>query len=254
MLVESQLVQITRREKIAENEFHALFPTLNKIKLQNLREPQVPIENLPIKIADNIVTSSAVPVPECTSCGACCFYLLCATVKPTDLHTPKSYFWKITLGEQSDETVVDQFMRRNAETMACIALDGEVGENIGCQIYKDRPQVCREFDAGSDKCHAIRRAYGIEQPLSDEVALEANFRLKLLHSQVNLAEKLLYAKIIPHPETEELVIIAIMEDGSRETIHIFNPQEESWLQAEFANLTLLDAYYLIKSRRSKLEN
>lgn len=254
MLVESQLVQITRSAKLAENEFHTLFPALNKLKLQNLREPQVPIENLPIKTADNVITSSDTPIPDCLSCGACCFYLLCATVKPTDQNTPESHFWKIFLEENSGEIVVDQFMRRNPETMACIALDGEIGGNIGCSIYHDRPQVCREFDAGSDKCHAIRRAYGIEPPLSHEKTLEANFRHELLNANVNVAEKILYAKIIPRSETKKTIIIAIMENGSREAIHMYNPEQENWLQAEFAGLTLLNAYYLINSRRAKPED
>jgi len=252
MLAESQLVQITRSDKLAENEFHALFPTLNKLKSQNLRESQVPIENLPIKRAGNIITPSATPIPDCLTCGACCSYLLCVAVKPTD-PTDNSYFWKITNENKLGEIVVDQFMRRDSETIDCVALDGEVGGTISCRIYEERPQVCREFEAGSDKCHALRRAYGIEPPLSDERVLEANFRLGLLNAHINLAEKLLYAKIIAHPETEELVIIAVMEDGSREAIHIYNPQIESWVQAEFAGLTLIEAFNLIKLRSKRRE-
>ena len=79
-------------------------------------------------------------------------------------------------------------------------------------------------------------------------------KVELLKSRIVPAEKLLYAEIIPHPEIDELVIVAVLEDLSRKAIHLYNPQKENWLQAEFANLTLLDAYRLIQSRRAKSED
>lgn len=253
MPVESQLVQITRLDKLAENDFYSLFPALNKIKLQNLIEPQVPIENLPTKLADNIITPSDSPIPDCMTCGACCAFLLCVAVKPTD-STSDSYVWKITGEDNLGEMIVDKFMRRKAETMTCVALGGNVGETVGCQIYEERPQVCREFEAGSDKCHALRRSYGIELPLTDQRALEAQFRLELLTSSINAAEKLLYAKIAAHPETDDLIIVGVMEDESRKVIHLYNPQAETWLQSEFAGLTLIEAFRLIQSRKAKRQD
>ncbi len=250
MPVENQLVQISLRDKFAEDDFHALFPQLNSFKLQNLLTPQVPIENLSVEVSDNIITPSAAPVPDCMVCGACCAFLLCVAVKPTD-KTSDVHFWKIINKNKDGEIVVDQFMRRDSETAACVALDGKIGEGVGCNIYEERPQVCREFEAGSDKCHALRRAYGIEPPLTTERTLESLFRLELKASHTNSVDRLLYAKIVAHPETEESIIVAVMEDDSKQVIHIFNPNEENWLQSEFAGLTLHEALKLIRSRSKK---
>ena len=246
----SKFIQIERKHKLAENDFHTLVYELNKVKLQNLLLPQIPLKGLATKVSDNIVTSAITPIPECLTCGACCAFLLCVSVKPTD-STADSYLWKITDKGKLGDTVVDEFMRRNIETAACIALSGEVGEAVGCKIYEDRPQVCREFEAGSDKCHAIRRSYGIEPPLTVEKVLESRFRLELRNERQNFAESLLYAKITDHPEKEKLLIIAVMEDGSRNVIHIFDPSLESWVQAEFAGLNLLEAFDLINQRSVK---
>jgi Fe-S-cluster containining protein len=72
-----------------------------------------------------------------------------------------------------DEIVVDRYMRRDGETLACVALGGSVGEKVECTIYETRPAMCHHFDAGSDRCHAIRRAFFLESFLSIEEMTEA---------------------------------------------------------------------------------
>src|SRR5205085_9638922 len=39
-------------------------------------------------------------------------------------------------------------------------------ERTRCEMYELRPRSCRAFEAGSDRCRAVRRAYGLEPPLA----------------------------------------------------------------------------------------
>jgi uncharacterized protein len=55
----------------------------------------------------------------------------------------------------------------------CVALEGVVGQDIGCGIYAQRPSVCRElqpsWESGvpSEQCDKARRAHGLP-PLGPE--------------------------------------------------------------------------------------
>ena len=44
----------------------------------------------------------------------------------------------------------------------CVALTGRLGVKVGCGIYRERPQMCRDFEAGSKDCKKHRRERGIE--------------------------------------------------------------------------------------------
>ncbi len=41
----------------------------------------------------------------------------------------------------------------------CVFLRGTVGSRCSCRIYATRPDVCREFKAGSRICADVRRAF-----------------------------------------------------------------------------------------------
>lgn len=242
-------VQIQRRGRILETEFQELFVTLNQQKTQAVLNQQLPIEKLPIKVSENIVAAKSAEIPDCVTCGACCVFLLCVAVKPTD-QTPAVAFWDIINETEHGEITVDRFMRRDTETTACASLDGKLGELAMCRIYHDRPKVCREFEAGSDKCRALRRAYKIEPELTAAQKLEAEFRLELARVHQTPALKIVYARIVPHPETHEFVIVALLEDETNLVLHIFDPAKESWLQSEFANQSIFAASEMIAARRA----
>ncbi len=246
----SNFVQIERRGRISETEFQELFLALNQRKTQAVLNAQLPIEKLPIKVGENIVAPKRAEIPDCLTCGACCVFLLCVAVNQTD-QTPADAFWEITNETRTGEITVDRFMRRDAETTACQSLDGKLGELATCRIYHDRPKVCREFEAGSDKCRALRRAYKIEPELTDAQKLEAEFRLELAAVHQTPSLKIVYARIVPHPETQEFVIIALLEDETNLVLHIFDPAQESWLQSEFANRSLTEASEMIAARRAQ---
>ena len=44
----------------------------------------------------------------------------------------------------------------------CMGLLGKVGKQVACSIYGERPELCRQFEAGSSECHQARRATGVE--------------------------------------------------------------------------------------------
>jgi uncharacterized protein len=47
----------------------------------------------------------------------------------------------------------------------CTALQGEIGQQVSCSLYLQRPSPCREVQPGEDKCNRARAAYGLP-PLS----------------------------------------------------------------------------------------
>jgi uncharacterized protein len=89
-------------------------------------------------------------VPDCQSCGACCAY---------------SWEWPTLIGPGDGDglpfhLIEDGRMRCNGNR--CAALSGELGEEVSCTVYEDRPLVCREFAAGSEDCRMVRMAFGFD--------------------------------------------------------------------------------------------
>ena len=104
-------------------------------------------------------------VYDCQHCGACCrgldvlldeadtarFLLGPQLLALTHLHQVRPG-WKL------------RFMRRSADTDTCVALEGPL-TNCRCTIYEQRPDLCRQFEAGSPDCLAARaRVYGDDPP------------------------------------------------------------------------------------------
>jgi Fe-S-cluster containining protein len=103
-------------------------------------------------------------VPDCRTCGACC-------------HGDEMW---VHLVASDDERLGDERVRRLtvltehgrgyfARSMAmiggrCAAYRDRLddGGGGGCSIYEVRPDICREFQAGSADCHAARRRRGME--------------------------------------------------------------------------------------------
>lgn len=240
----AQFVQIKRREKFTEREFWRMIDALTPDKWQNLLPPQLPIEDLPTKRAKNFVTPAAAPVPDCLTCGACCTFLFAVNVNPTD-DVPPEKIWNIT--DESGEIVVDSYLKRDAKTLFCTALETTADGKKPCGIYEQRPQTCRNFEAGSDKCHALRRIYGFEPFLTVEEMFDARQILKAKESAAGSPKTIRDVKIIK-AKTGNCEIIAELQNGSSQTIHSFDPDRESWRQFQFCGLTLADAQLLIKSQ------
>jgi Fe-S-cluster containining protein len=54
--------------------------------------------------------------------------------------------------------------------MRCVALTGQVGEQVACGIYELRPSPCREFEAGDYGCNKARLRHGLP-PLQEGFVL-----------------------------------------------------------------------------------
>lgn len=244
-------VQITRQKNIAEDEFYPMVSAMYEQIWQNLLPPQILTNGLSVKRANNVITPSDAPIPDCLTCGVCCGAMLCVGVRPSeDERLSDEEYWDITIEGKNGEIVVDRYLRRDAETLACAFLQIEADKPRACQIYERRPQMCHDFDAGSDKCHALRRAYGIEPFLSLDEMSEALRKLDEQPLKSPTSERIREVKFV-ETETGELEIVAYLQDDSTKIIHRFQPKNEVWRQFEFDGLTLSQAANLINLRKHK---
>lgn len=107
---------------------------------------------------------STAPVPpnpdlDCQRCGACCavfrvsFYWAEADDAPggsvpVHLTRPVGPLHRCMVGTE-------------ARPVRCIALQGEVGKQVGCGIYAQRSSTCRSVEPGDAQCLKARRHHGL---------------------------------------------------------------------------------------------
>ena len=241
---DAQFVQIERREKYTENEFWEMIIALDARKWQNLLPPQLPLEDLPTSRAKNFVTPKNAPVPDCLTCGACCTFLFVVGVKAHD-DAPPETVWNVT--DESGEIVIDSYLKRDAATLFCASLKPTANGKMPCGIYERRPQTCRNFEAGSDKCHALRRIYGHEPFLTVQEMFDALQVLKTKESAAVSPETIRDAKIVK-TKTGDCEIVAEMQNSESRVIHTFDPSRESWRQFQFSGASLAEIRRMIESR------
>jgi Fe-S-cluster containining protein len=99
----------------------------------------------------------------CLSCGACCAsFRVDFAVEELGGHGGH-----VPDGLTVEVTAFTSRMRGTDHARPrCAALTGQLGQRVACGIYEWRPSPCREFEAGSDSCHAARARHGLA-PLSD---------------------------------------------------------------------------------------
>jgi Fe-S-cluster containining protein len=102
----------------------------------------------------------------CLDCGACCNYF-------------KVYFPKeesSALGGQVPADFVEKYDKKSINMIgrqkfrggiSCKALEGEIGKQVSCSIYENRPSVCRAFEVISPvgvqntRCKKARVYFGL---------------------------------------------------------------------------------------------
>lgn len=100
----------------------------------------------------------------CLACGVCCHHFRISFYQgecysnggtvPDDKVIPITPFFVAMRGTE----------KGNGK---CVALSGEIGHNIGCQIYSSRPSVCRAYHVWDEngepnpKCQELREKHGI---------------------------------------------------------------------------------------------
>jgi Fe-S-cluster containining protein len=243
-------------------EFHKTIRDLFDRRMNELKAEQLPLDKLAGALAAS-VTAVDQPVPECVTCGACCGIAMVVNI-PRDLHDVVANVWEIELEDSPTNVVTARVIGRDRESGNCSLLHGTIGEHVGCTGYETRPPVCREFDAGSDKCHEYRRMYGIEPQLSAE---EVERLLPLLEGRAR-AEKIIYTRIIrdsiaveyslvdpekPRLTTEKLRIEVVVNDANftEHELHVYEPLKETWFESDFLGLTLDEARELVARQADK---
>lgn len=104
------------------------------------------------------MTKESAPESACLTCGACC----------------QSYRVEFAIYELDDmvgrvpaaltEPVKGNTcrMRGTGEVpIRCVALQGTVGESVGCSIYSHRPSPCQDLQEGSYSCDKARQRNGL---------------------------------------------------------------------------------------------
>lgn len=248
----SKFVQITRQGKIAEDEFQPFVNAMYEQVWGKLFPPQILTHSLSNTVENNIITPKDAPIPDCMTCGACCASFVCVDVASDSAVSSKDC-WEITREDKSgDEYTVDRYIKRKETDFSCTALEGTIGENVSCRVYEDRPRMCRKFEAGSDRCHAVRRAYGLEPFLSLVEMFEAKQKLeKEENEKRENPEGVDTVRIVEDGETENLNIYVLLKDGSEHLIHSFDRNVETWFKSEFDGLTSSKAKDLIASRMNR---
>ena len=96
---------------------------------------------------------------SCTRCGACCaafrvsFYWAESDRHP-DGRVPQALTLQITPFHAA--------MRGTEKASPrCVALTGNIGQEVGCTIYAQRPSTCRGFVAGDARCIDARQRHGL---------------------------------------------------------------------------------------------
>lgn len=249
-----QPVQITRLPK--SSFYEKIFEIDER---QHRNRAQIPLSRLSKLVGERAITDASAPIPECVPCGACCVYGLVIPINRRDPEPLRRYI-EVTLDE-APEVVVERAFERDERDGRCVNMAGDVGVEIGCTVYPDRPQICRDFDAGSDRCLGYRRMYGIDPPLSDSELAAALVKLdrieqplKIRGIEIRLASKnMTFDRNATDPskmmvEVLKLKIVAHMTDGEVKEIHEFDPARESWYEHELEGMPLAAAMEKIRER------
>jgi hypothetical protein len=163
--------------------------------------------------------------------------------------------------DDSDEDIVVDRMLPRTEDGRCVNLEGTLGIKIGCRIYEERPHVCRDFDAGSDRCHEYRRMFDIENQLTqDEVEMASKLLQqqerpeliedvsivsngKIERSSYNVADGK-----VEYTTAEQLSIVAFLSGDEPHELHTFESGRESWFESDFLGLSLDAAKQLVSEQ------
>jgi hypothetical protein len=101
-------------------------------------------------------------VPDCRTCGACCYgdSMWVHLVAKDDERLGDAGVRRLTVLTEHGRGYFARSMRMVGGH--CLAFAADLGDGgCGCSIYDVRPDICRDFAAGSLDCFAARARRGI---------------------------------------------------------------------------------------------
>lgn len=96
--------------------------------------------------------SQAVQADSCITCGACCAHFRVSFYWAEGLHLPEHYTEPVT-------GLYSCMKGTNQASPRCVALEGEIGQQVGCSVYAARSSSCQEVQAGDLQCNKARSAH-----------------------------------------------------------------------------------------------
>ncbi|HKP13460.1 MAG TPA: YkgJ family cysteine cluster protein [Blastocatellia bacterium] len=157
------LVQLTRKRGMSEAAFVEMMEQLSRRRAMSIAADEE-VGLYAETLAESVIAIAEAGRPDCQTCGACCAYFHQVAVLDSD-PTPRRLTWAVW-DAGAVKGPKTRWLRREPGEGHCVAFDGRVGQRAHCAVYELRPMSCRAFEAGSDRCHAVRRVYGLEPPLS----------------------------------------------------------------------------------------
>jgi Fe-S-cluster containining protein len=205
---EDRLIQMTRKRGMSETAFAEMITHLCERRAQRLAVTDEAVGWYAETLAESVFTDSQPVVPDCQTCGACCAFFHQIAVLDSD-PTPRRLTWAVwdDAGVAGPKT---RWLRREADEGRCVAFKGGVGQYAHCAIYELRPASCRAFEAGSDRCRAVRRAYGLEPPLSEDARVEQAGRIEPDAGEWDRVEALERRQPLSFGERERAELLAEM--------------------------------------------
>ncbi|MGE8541628.1 YkgJ family cysteine cluster protein [Acinetobacter sp. ANC 3813] len=113
---------------------------------------------------------SQVPAQDaCLSCGACCAFFRVSFYWAEGIAMPEHYTEPVS-------AVYSCMAGTNQQNPRCIALKGEIGQQVSCGMYEARSSSCKEVQIADAQCNKARAAYQMipfvpidaPDPLNDE--------------------------------------------------------------------------------------
>lgn len=254
----ADLVQIT---KLKRSETIPYLQELAEKRKEWLYDPQLPLRRVSSKLDRSRTEASKEPPPDCLTCGVCCAFALPVEVSKTDPVEGLDCI-DVIADDAPEDTVINRFLPRDPETAYCKHLGGKLGESIACQVYEIRPEECRYFDVGSDRCHEFRRMYGVEPQLTEE-----QLKLELEKFPPLSGKKVSFVVITTDSFSEirsrnqegefetrleyAMRITGFLDEDPETayTLHIYDPSKETWFENEFLGLTLEEVSEKVERER-----
>jgi hypothetical protein len=90
-------------------------------------------------------------VHPCLTCGACCAHFRVSFYWAESEPFGSSHWVPAGMTEKISPFLSCMKGTNHPHAPRCVALSGEVGKQVACDIYENRPSACRNFEASFER-------------------------------------------------------------------------------------------------------